>query len=96
MQNPDKTKAEHELTKTLKHLETDAPERLKEDAMLNGQTKPAYNVQIATHGQYVTNYGIFQRPADQGPLIPFMQSYKARYDTYGKSASAAPSRNAFF
>ncbi len=37
--------------------------RMKEDAMNNGQTKPGYNVQIATKNQFITNYNIFQ-PAD--------------------------------
>ena len=35
--------------------------RMKEDAMRNGQTKPGYNVQIATENQYITNYGIYRR-----------------------------------
>lgn len=32
---------------------------MKEDAMRNGQTKPGYNVQIATENQYITHYDIF-------------------------------------
>ena len=38
--------------------------RMKEDAMNNGQTKPGYNVQIATENQFITNYGIYWRPTD--------------------------------
>lgn len=38
--------------------------RLKEDAMLNGQLKPGYNIQISTENQFITNYAIYQRPAD--------------------------------
>lgn len=53
--------------------------RMKEDAMNNGQTKPGYNVQIATENQFITNYGIFWRPTDQGTLIPFLESFRARY-----------------
>ena len=33
--------------------------RLKEDAMNNGQTKPAYNLQIATENQYWTNFALY-------------------------------------
>ena len=33
--------------------------RMKEDAMNNGQTKPGYNIQIATESQFITNYSIF-------------------------------------
>ena len=36
--------------------------RMKEDAMRNGQTKPGYNVQIATKNQYITNYDIYCVP----------------------------------
>ena len=53
--------------------------RMKEDAMNNGQTKPGYNVQIATENQFITNYDIFWRPTDQGTLIPFLDSFQARY-----------------
>ena len=53
--------------------------RMKEDAMNNGQTKPGYNIQISTENQYITNYGIFWRPTDQGTLIPFLESFKERY-----------------
>ena len=53
--------------------------RMKEDAMNNGQTKPGYNVQIATENQFITNYDIFWRPTDQATLIPFLESFQARY-----------------
>ncbi len=53
--------------------------RMKEDAMLNGQLKPGYNVQISTENQYITHYGIFQRPTDTLTLIPYLESFEARY-----------------
>lgn len=53
--------------------------RMKEDAMNNGQTKPGYNVQIATENQFITNYGLYWRPTDQGTLIPFLNSFADRY-----------------
>ena len=34
--------------------------RIKEDPMMNGQLKPAYNVQIATNNQFITGIEIFQ------------------------------------
>lgn len=55
--------------------------RMKEDAMNNGQTKPGYNVQIATENQFITNYGIYWRPTDWGTLIPFLDSFRERYGT---------------
>lgn len=45
---------------------------MKEDPMNNGQTKPGYNLQIATHNQFVLYYNVNQRPTDQRTLIPFM------------------------
>lgn len=53
--------------------------RMKEDAMLNGQLKPGYNVQISTENQFITHYDIFQRPADILTLIPFLESFEKRY-----------------
>lgn len=53
--------------------------RMKEDAMLNGQLKPGYNVQIATENQFITNLGIYQRPGDTLTLIDFLESFKKRY-----------------
>src|SRR5574344_1756437 len=53
--------------------------RMKEDAMNNGQTKPGYNVQISTENQFITNYGIFWRPNDQGTFIPYITSFSDRY-----------------
>ena len=53
--------------------------RMKEDAMLNGQLKPSYNVQISTENQFITNFGIYQRPTDTLTMISYLESFKARY-----------------
>lgn len=53
--------------------------RMKEDAMLNGQLKPGYNVQISTEKQFITNYGIYQRPTDTMTMISYLESFKTRY-----------------
>lgn len=53
--------------------------RMKEDAMLNGQLKPGYNVQISTENQFITNFGIYQRPADTLTMISYLESFKTRY-----------------
>lgn len=45
--------------------------RMKEDHMKNGQLKPAYNIQIATENQFITNLGIYRRAGDTGTLISF-------------------------
>ena len=62
--------------------------RMKEDAMNNGQTKPGYNIQIATENQFITNYDIFWRPTDQGTLIPFLESFKDRYGKQSEEVCA--------
>ena len=46
--------------------------RMKEDPMMNGQLKPGYNLQAATNGQFVLNYGIFSNPTDTRTLLPFL------------------------
>lgn len=53
--------------------------RMKEDAMLNGQLKPGYNVQISTENQFITNFGIYQRPADTLTMINYLESFRSRY-----------------
>lgn len=62
--------------------------RMKEDAMLNGQLKPGYNVQIATENQFITNYGIFQRPADTATLIDFLESFHKKYGQHSREIVA--------
>ena len=54
--------------------------RMKEDAMRNGQTKPGYNLQIATENQFITDFALFSNPADTLTMIPFLQSFSSRYD----------------
>ncbi len=47
--------------------------RLKEDAMLNGQLKPAYNLQHAVDAQYITWLDVNQQPTDVTTLVPFLK-----------------------
>ena len=62
--------------------------RMKEDAMLNGQLKPGYNVQISTENQFITNFAVYQRPADTLTMIPYLESFKARYGRQSEEVSA--------
>lgn len=43
----------------------------KEDGYA-GQPTPNYNVQIATHNQYVTNYDVFDTPTDKATALDFI------------------------
>lgn len=47
--------------------------RMKEDHMRNGQLKPAYNVQLAIHSEYIMGLGVFPNPNDTKTLIPFLK-----------------------
>jgi transposase len=51
--------------------------RMKEDAMLNGQLKPAYNLQHGVDSEYITWLDISQRPTDTRTLIPFLKDMES-------------------
>lgn len=57
--------------------------RMKEDHMKNGQLKPAYNIQIATENQFITNLGIYQRAGDTATFPSFLDDFEK---TYGKQS----------
>lgn len=54
--------------------------RMKEDHMGNGQLKPAYNVQISTENQFITNFGIYQSPGDTSTFNDYLDSFEEKYD----------------
>lgn len=58
--------------------------RMKEDHMKNGQLKPAYNVQIATENQFITNLGIYQRAGDTLTLPSMLDDFKNSYKKQSK------------
>jgi len=62
--------------------------RMKEDHMKNGQLKPAYNVQISTQEQIITNYSIHQNRTDTGTYIEHLQQYNQLYKNYPSMAVA--------
>ena len=62
--------------------------RMKEDAMNNGQTKPGYNLQIATENQFITDFGFFHNPTDTLTMIPFLKSFSDRYGRFAKETCA--------
>lgn len=55
--------------------------RMKEDHMRNGQLKPAYNLQISTNNQFITNYSIHQNTTDTNTLRDHLTQYKEQYHT---------------
>ena len=54
--------------------------RMKEDAMKNGQLKPAYNLQHGVDSEYVVWLTIGPQPTDTTTLIPFLKSMEKHLD----------------
>lgn len=48
--------------------------RMKEDAMKNGQLKPAYNLQHGVDSEYIVWLTLNSQPTDTTTLIPFLES----------------------
>jgi transposase len=53
--------------------------RMKEDHMKNGQLKPAYNIQISTHNQFIANYTIHQQTTDTNTLSSHLNEHEKQY-----------------
>ena len=52
--------------------------RMKEDAMKNGQLKPAYNLQHGVDSEYIAWLTIGPQPTDTTTLIPFLKIMEER------------------
>lgn len=50
--------------------------RMKEDHMRNGQLKPAYNLQISTHDQFILHYSLHANPGDTRTLKDHVSSFE--------------------
>lgn len=62
--------------------------RLKEDHMLNGQLKPAYNVQISTSNQFIVSYTIHSNTTDTNTLASHLEQHERSYGSLPKSLTA--------
>jgi len=62
--------------------------RMKEDHMLNGQLKPAYNLQISTQEQFILNYTLHQASTDYQTLPSHIDQYEALYNQLPKAIVA--------
>lgn len=62
--------------------------RMKEDHMRNGQLKPAYNIQITTEDQFITNVGIYQMAGDTAALPSFLEDFENSYNKQSKTVVA--------
>ena len=62
--------------------------RLKEDAMKNGQLKPAYNLQYGVEASFVVWAGIYANPTDTRTLIPFLEDFQEHIGTRSRNVIA--------
>jgi len=62
--------------------------RMKDDHMMNGQLKAAYNVQISTENQFFTNFSLHRRPGDTATLIPHLEQFEHLYQKQSEKAVA--------
>lgn len=58
--------------------------RMKEDHMMNGQLKPAYNPQISTENQFITHFSIHQTPGDTTTLPEHLETFQQQYHKQSK------------
>lgn len=69
---------------------------LKEDHMRNSQLKPAYNLQLAIEGEYITGLDVGSERSDQLTLIPLlnkMEEYIPEYETLTADAGYESEEN---
>ena len=62
--------------------------RMKEDHMMNGQLKPAYNIQISTENQIITHYSAHQKSTDFTTLEPHLIGFEDAYKKQSKQVVA--------
>lgn len=62
--------------------------RMKEDHMLNGQLKPAYNVQIAVENYFIIHTYVSNDRTDYNTLIPVLEKHKEAFDFYPEATTA--------
>ena len=62
--------------------------RMKDDHMMNGQLKPAYNVQIAVENYFVVHSYVSVDRTDYNPLIPVLQMHQEHFGCYPKEVTA--------
>jgi len=62
--------------------------RMKEDHMMNGQLKPAYNVQIAVENYFIIHSYVSNDRTDYNTLIPVLEKQQAFFGSYPKEVTA--------
>lgn len=82
-------KNEKKLDEKLKVFLKDVEEiTCKEDAMLNGQLKPGYNIQVGTENNFVVGYDVFPNSTDTRTFIPHLENVQNRLECKFKTGIA--------
>lgn len=58
--------------------------RMKENYLINGQLKPAYNIHISNQNQVITYYSTHQKSTDFTTLEPHLNRFKNQYGKQSK------------
>nr|WP_240430591.1 transposase [Suicoccus acidiformans] len=76
--------AQHQIFKERNSYSKTDPDatfmRMKDGPMRNGQTKPGYNLQVATSHQFFLAFDLFPNPIDTRTLIPFMEIHRVLFE----------------
>jgi len=62
--------------------------RMKDDHMMNGQLKPAYNVQIAIENYFIIHSYISNDRTDYNTLVPILEKHHEVFNNYPKDVTA--------
>lgn len=62
--------------------------RMKDDHMMNGQLKPAYNIQIAVENYFIIHTHVSADRTDYNTLIPILEKHKETFDDYPSAVTA--------
>ena len=62
--------------------------RMKEDHMLNGQLKPAYNVQIAVENYFIIHSHVSSDRTDYSTLIPVLEKHRKAFGKHAEEVTA--------
>lgn len=67
--------------------------RMKEDHMLNGQLKPAYNVRIAVENYFIIHGYVSNDRTDYNTLVPVLEKHRRAFRTESKEQDGYTQRN---
>ena len=70
--------------------------QMKEEHMLNGQLKPAYNVQIAVENYFIVHAYVSNDRTDYNTLLPVLQKHKTALDMYPEIDSINTNRRSLW